>query len=174
MWAIVPAAAFAAVGCVARSPDEALPELEVTLRYLRTEKLTTFGAQDTRYMDVFELQNHTDARIRCTVLSSGEVVGTVEVLAADNTWQDESSRICVFGSHRTIVEPGESAEVRRFSWLRLSRFSLDVGVLSEQAFNDARTYPVRWITATTEPYDSSLAAPGAEPVLTWRERAHAK
>ncbi len=175
MWAIVPAAAFAVLGCVAYSPDGALPKSEVTLRHLRTEKLTRVGGNDSLYLDVFELRNHTDARLLRPGISSGEAVGRSEALSSDRTWQDADVRwsFC-FGAQDSTVEPRASAEFCRSSWLRLSRFSFDVGVLPGQAISDAHARPVRWIAATSEPYDSPFAAPGREPFLTLRERADAK
>ncbi|MBL8802960.1 MAG: hypothetical protein JNN27_13235, partial [Planctomycetes bacterium] len=144
---------------------------EVTLNYLRTENRAALS-QPAHYVDVFELHNHTDKELQCTLLSDGLVLGITEVRIPNRGWREaDAGRLCLYGARQEPVKPGGAVILRSSSWLRPSRLTLRVGeavVGYESRYGWTAAAGHVW-DITSDPFDSSLAVPGAAPVLTWNE-----
>lgn len=176
-WIIVGVALIAFAACNAPASDSVPIEVVVqeasqpTLRHLRTENIAEAN-EPARYVDVFELRNPTQVTLTYTVLSDGTVSGAAEVLMPDVGWTDADDGFwCRFGSRGITVKAGESSFVRTRSWLRRTRVSLWLREVVDAPWYTPNTETLSRCIATSEPFDSSLAAPGVPPVLTWGEEA---
>ena len=176
-WIIVGVALIALIAfaaCHAPSSDSVPIEVvsraasEPTLRYLRTENIAEAN-EPARYVDVFELRNGTMSTLRYRVLSNGFVTAGADVLTDAYGWCETNNRICVFGSRLELLPPGRTAEVRTQSWLRPTRMTWVLRDTPDVPWYDDPSGPINWFFVTTEPFDSSLAAPGVPPVLMWDE-----
>lgn len=152
-------------------PHAAQVQPEVTLNYLRTENRAALS-QPALYVDVFELHNHTDKELECTLLSDGLVLGITEVLVPNRGWREaDAGRLCLHGARQESVKPGGAVILRSSSSLRQSRLTLRVGevvVGYESPYGGTSAAGHVW-EITSDPFDSSLGVPGAAPVLTWQE-----